>query len=96
MSNAKYYLAIDNGTQWFSAAFRFIENECVERVNLDSHIRGDFFDNILSREIHFYNTFILDNHWRGWSISEKEFNKIKRLMQLKPLVEEYNKLLEYE
>lgn len=91
----KYYLAIDETVQWFRAAFRFEEDTLIERVDVDTHISGEFLNEIFAREQHFTNKRIADNIWGGWSISEKEFYRIKRIVQLQSLVDEYNRLLEY-
>lgn len=91
----KYYLAVDESVQWFCAIFKFENDTLIEKVNVSTSIVGDFLNNIFSREQHFTYKKLDNDLWSGWTISENEFNRIKKLVQLRPYVEEYNKLSQY-
>jgi hypothetical protein len=96
----KYYLMIDNSTQW---EFLVVAEDEPNSISLQagkwdiSKVDCDFIQNLCSREETFHSkTFRWGGTYRGWAISEKEFSKIKRLLELKPLVEEFKKLSSYE
>lgn len=99
---SKFYLVTDNSVQWFSAILKTKEDgiEVVECKLLDNLVRGPFLSNIFGREIHFGNrkfTGAIDgnvNPSYGWSISEDEYNKICRLIDLSVYVAEFNKLIQ--
>jgi len=108
MDNLKHFLIVDNSVQWFSAIISIKEKDLDENPeslpvyesdNLDSSIQGELLSNIYTRALHFkHRKFFgrisspLDFSY-GWAISEKEFNLVKRLIELKPLFNEYNEIL---
>jgi len=92
----KYYMMVDNSVQWATIVIKIEENDNQETVidsfDLSNKIEGDFVSNITSRELHFSNRTYLNGWWSGWSISEHEYCVLKRLQELRILVEEYNSL----
>lgn len=105
MDKIKYFLIVENGCQWQSAVVSCIENDKTkyphyaydylveECYDLDFSIKGKTHDSICSRELHFGNKlFNVVGHCYGWTISKVEFDTLKRMVELKPYVDEYNKL----
>lgn len=98
MKDINYYFIIDNSFQWFSyivALKQISENDwrTVELISFDSTISGDFLNNILNRETHFMNRRINNEYYFGWSLSQKEFLRLKRIIELYPMAQEYRQLL---
>jgi len=86
----KYYLMVDNGCQWETVIIKIDENDkVVDNEQLNGQIQGPFIKNIADRELHFSNRQYLNNWWYGWSISEKEYNTLKRLVTLYFSYKEY-------
>jgi hypothetical protein len=99
-----YYIIHDNSMGWCSYVVKVydqpeIEHKwVVEAHDLDNKITGGFVSNIFKREVHFTNRFyrgagIITCSYFGWSISEEEFNKLKRIIELRDMVEEYYQIL---
>ena len=97
MEPLKYYFLIDNSVQWFAAVVVCAPDKTQRLTNLPNGLDGPFIANILNREANFTNKkFGHDNQsWQGWSISEKEYNRIIDLINLHPSVERFNKLINY-
>lgn len=90
----KYYFIVDNNVQWFSKIVAIGENEQTTEIrDIPSDIEGEMLSNIFDRELHFHNKRINGDTYYGWTISTTEFNKIKRLVELRSGVEEYHKIL---
>ena len=108
MSKTRYYFATDSGTQWFSALIAIPHKDEVDDANSDTwpqgvvtdvpiEIFGGFLGNICQRdprEIPPFNGWIERRSW-GWSLSELEYNRVKRLVELLPAKKEYDKLSAY-
>ncbi len=103
-----HFLLFDNSVQWFTAICRVKANECdmtgYERsvvgngatlIDIPAAVGGGFLTNLSARPIAFSNRHYGDNTWAGWAISEAEFWRVKRLVELHPLVEEFSKLSSY-
>lgn len=106
MNKEKYYLIVESGFQWQVEAIEATENDKTKEphyaydyiikkgIDVSRCDRCGFFEQIYSREMHFTNKlFSNNNHCYGWTISKKEFDTIKRIAELRPLVEEYNRLV---
>lgn len=96
-----YYLAIDNCGQWFGKIFSYDKekNKVVEEEALSNDVFNCSYIryNILFRENHPINKDnILFNEWAVWTISEIEYNRIKRLNALSANYNEYVKLSSVE
>lgn len=106
MNKEKYYLIVENGCQWQVYAVECVENDKIKEpkysydflvkkwIDIHQVDNEPFFRQIYEREQHFGNKFFEGNiHCYGWTISKKEFETIKRIAELRPLVEEYNRLV---
>lgn len=105
-----YSLIIDNSTQWFSYLIKYVECDPMikqyhiqENYLLDSDMEryNQFISNIYSRPFSFNNVRFdipgdSNQTFNGIHISEKEFNRVKKMIDLWPKVVEYNKLKTYE
>ncbi|MDP2692445.1 MAG: hypothetical protein Q8O88_02260 [bacterium] len=91
----KYYLAVDNSTQWETVLIAVDDNN-EDKISffqhVDSGICGPFIHSICSRELHFGDKKFYNKTYYGWTLSEVEFNKIKRMIDLYPEYLEYLKL----
>ncbi len=101
MSDLKYYFLHDNSCGWQSVIVSVTDEQLrehyinwpTEYIEIDYSISGKFLTNILSREVHFNNRHFRNNYWSGWSISNAEFDKLKRIAEIYPVVCEYQRLL---
>ena len=108
MNDVKYYLIVDNSFGWQCYAVECQKNDktkyphyshdflTINAINVNFNDKGLFFSEIYSREIHFLNkTFsnLSNLSYYGWTISKKEFDTIKRICELRPAIEEYNRLV---
>jgi len=90
----KYYLIIDNATQWFQNAIAVdSEDKIHSNICVDFKINGPFLNSIYEREVHFWDRSFLGQSCYGWTISKKEFETIKRLVELYPQYMEYIKTI---
>ena len=96
----KYYLLHDNSTQWFIKLIELEDGADVKEgdtpqirdfVDVDLGIRGPYIASIFEREPHFTSRTYYGYSYVGWTISQKEFQYIKRLTELYPLYLEYIK-----
>ena len=97
----RYYLVSDVGTQWFHYLISKTDTEVVEVHDMHPlhAIKSTLLSNIYAREP--ISKWLELRHGRlalgggdfgGWTISELEFNRIKRLLELAPAVDEFHKL----
>lgn len=98
----KYAIVSDNSVGWFHYAVRIDETEkepcfqCKEGHDL-RNISNDWLNNLFARPESFGNMLIAVpghhcmNFYGSW-ISEYEFNRVKRMAELQPALEEYAKL----
>jgi hypothetical protein len=105
MNDLKYFLVVEANMQWQSGIVSAIINDktkfpcfsydyLVEEYYENFNMRGKLISNICERELHFqYKSFSQIGSCYGWTISKNEFDKLKRAVELKPLVEEYNRLV---
>lgn len=106
MNALKYFLVVENGCQWQSAIIAAKDNDKTksphyaydyineQHYDLDLNIGGKFCYNICGRELHFGNKFFANiGFCYGWTISKYEFDTLKRMIELKPFVDEYNRLM---
>lgn len=91
-----YYLLFDNSTQWFSAVIKtpkYEESNFHRPIDLDSKlIETEFLANLFNRKEIFNNRQYGNNTWRGWAISEYEYDRVLKLKELLPSVKEFNRL----
>lgn len=86
----KYYLIVDNGTQWFTKALALNDSDAVHEVfDIDIGIKSPFMQSIFERETHFTNRLFIDNHYYGWTISKMEYDRLKKMVELYPKHKEY-------
>lgn len=92
----RYYLVVDESTQWF---FRIIEvdheDEIITQWNIPAALHSGALISVCEREVHFRSRkfkkdFYADFYY-GWTISKKEFESIKRQIELHPNYMEYVK-----
>lgn len=99
----KYYFIHDNCMQWFSYIVEidgepdkdggYDHKQVKKMLEVPTEISGDFLRNILSRETHFSNRRINNTSYYGWALSEAEFKRIAKIVELLPSHREYLKLL---
>lgn len=102
----KYYLCTDFGTGWLSGIYKKVteynvltevEEETKDCEYLDlpqSTLSTEFVSNLFCRES-FDQTiriFRQSGSWLAVSISEYEYNRVKKLIELNKYVVEFNKL----
>ncbi|MEK6882071.1 MAG: hypothetical protein AABY22_20815, partial [Nanoarchaeota archaeon] len=93
-NNLKYYLGIEANCQWQTVLFSETEDaDLVESFDIPSDIKGPILSNIFNRETFFSYKSVKSDFYYGWTISQLEFNKIKRALELYPLVQEYYRSL---
>lgn len=90
----KCYLGIENGCQWQTIVFSESETGELHWADLPSNISGEFLTNLMSKEHHFQNKIVNGNHYLGWTISVKEYDRLRKIIDLYPKHKEYLKLLE--
>lgn len=104
--NITHYLITDSGTQWFSYIVSKQDEKLIEVFEVSSLIcvQSTLLSNIYGRET--INGGVLDEkmkfydprlscgggYFGGWAISKLEFDRIKRMLELKPSVDEFNKI----
>lgn len=97
----RYYLVSDIGTQWFHYLIAKTETEVVEVYDMSAinGIKSTLLSNIYDREpiekwlkLNDHRLSLGGGDFVGWTISELEFNRIKRLIELAPAVDESFKL----
>jgi hypothetical protein len=96
-----YYLITDMGTQWFHYLVSKDGEKIVDVHDMSPINRADstLLSNIYGREpVHglpdFHDGRLINGGgmFGGWSISELEFGRIKRMLELAPAVSEFNKI----
>ena len=91
----KYYLIVDNSTQWTTWIIKTDEDfNTIEEYPLDNFTSPLIVD-ICQRDLSFTNKYIRCDYYYGWSISPKEFARLKRIYELYPMYKEYLKLIDY-
>jgi len=94
--SAKFYLIHDNSVQWFTKIIEIDdkdENKIWQCYDVPNGINGPFLNSICERELHFTNRTFYNDSYFGWTISKKEFEHLKSLVELYPKYLEYIKLL---
>jgi hypothetical protein len=97
----KYYLGIDEGTQWFYYLIKSETDGKAEKIDLNSDVaRTEFCQNLLNKDSYGRKEFkgIYDTvfGYVVWPISEKEFDKLKRMCDLVQSWREFQKLAKYD
>ena len=93
----KFAILTDSSMQWFSYIVCISNSgEAIEWYKLDNKISNDYLSSILSRGTNFNNLILVIpgetcNVFYGTWISEYEFRRIRRMIELYPSVEEYYK-----
>lgn len=98
----RYYILVDESTQWFSKLVALEEGakEPREQIDIPQRVmRGRFFANIFERAP-LEKTLLLygqmgGQSWGGWNISPMEYKRIFRIIELCAAEQEYQKLQEY-
>lgn len=95
----KYALLIDNSVQWFTYLVALSETgECVGHHSVPNNLHNDYLANFWSVPVTFNNLRLsIPNYgssetWCGYWISEYDYSRLKRLIELHPQVEEYQRL----
>jgi hypothetical protein len=88
----KYAILIDSNVQWFIGLATLDEEKNV--LGFDAYSdKGvwdcEFFSNIFEREIFYYDIGFDNGTWHGWSISKREYEKTKQIMELYPKHKEF-------
>lgn len=105
----RHYLLADDSVQWFVklARVEIDPNDPVKTGDFPRHVseelidvptevdRCDFLGNIYAREAQFGSRRFRGETYGWWSISEAEYMRIKRLIELTPSVSEFNRLAAY-
>lgn len=102
----KHYILFDESVQWFAAVATLGKRTVWEngRVWYEHELFHDipppmwnhpFISNLTAREPAFTNTNVKDNTWTGWSVSEAEADRVRKLVSLRSQVDEYNRLASY-
>jgi hypothetical protein len=97
-----YYLVTDIATQWFQYSVSLDSTKkVVDVIDLRDFVRvpSTLLSNIYGREaiteslrLQDYRLVNSGGDFYGWTISELEFNRIKRMVELMPAVQEFNKI----
>jgi hypothetical protein len=102
--NIEYALIIDVSTQWFAYLVKYKNTNGHKEELLYHHIPSrldrdnPFIGNIYRRKLSFsYERFDIDHQeYYGWHLSDLEYNKIKRMIDIYPTVMEFERLKKYE
>lgn len=105
---SRYYLVVDNATQWFTRLVRVDygrwneggqPKEQEEKTVIEDVptliLSRPFLSNVYNREPAFAHRYFRGDDYYGWTLSEWEYHRIARLIALTPSVEEFNKLAGY-
>lgn len=97
----KYALITDNSVQWFSYLVKITDDgRLYEKILIPNNLNNDFMGNLCKRGLCFVN-FKFTNDvlpsemtgtWYGNFISEYEFNRVKKMLDLYPMVKEFERL----
>lgn len=94
----KYALLTDNSVQWFTDIVSILDTgEVNDYKELDTEISNEYLSNIFNKELSFTSLKLtipgqsLDT-WYGTWISEYDFKRIARMIELFPAVKEYYRL----
>lgn len=92
----KYALIHDRSVQWFTYLVNLDkDNNILEAEDLDPGIKGSFISNLFNREVSCYLKLDVYGHYGGtdsfacWWISEKEYKRIQRIIELYSTYQEY-------
>lgn len=92
----QYFLLVDQSTQWFCRLVAIPDDTPEKQWNeVPSQMRGDFLSNIYAREMWPKTLELGSESWGGWNISRQEYERIRRMIELWPAVQEYQKLQDY-
>ncbi len=96
-----YYLISDVGTQWFHYLISTEGDKVIEYADVSTPVGSTpYLCNIYRREMYFgYRQFetigqMQRGPFYGWTISDAEFARVRRLVQLETWVNEYKILAE--
>lgn len=101
LNQMTYYLLTDTGTQWFHYLVSKDGETFKEVFDMRdlNHLQSTLLANIYDRELMDRNLPVTDYRivmgcggFYGWTISYLEFSRIKRLLELSPAIQEFNKL----
>lgn len=108
MKNITHALLIDEDCQWLAYIVKFDQiklmeiNQVEEYLELPSQMdkENPFISNIYNRDINHYRITLQPsingiNGFYGWSLSELDYNRIKRMITLWPSLQEYKNIVKY-
>lgn len=99
-NNPKYAVLVDTGTQWFSYLVQYKDGGAIEHTELSARMESPFLSNLLDREPDLNLEMNLrgepSNSYYGWSVSKKDYMRLKKLIELHPIYLEYLRLGEYK
>lgn len=94
------YLLFDNSVQWFAALSRVLvepqdssHNTTVHRDVPLSLCETPFIRNLTNREATHEHLMVHGQGWTAYALSEAEFGRIMRILDLQPAVTEHAKLI---
>jgi hypothetical protein len=94
----KYALITDNSVQWFHYLVCISDTgEAIEWYDLDIKIKNNYLSNLYNRGVNFDNLYLVlpgqvNHHFYGNWISEYEFQRVRKMIELFPSVQEYEKI----
>lgn len=107
MNKDKFYILLDTNCFTFEKIVRvhYIDNKywqnqgdekqlrCEEDHDINLRMKSEYINNLFNREEISGGYRSNDGkHWQSWTISEREFNYAKKLIELYKVVEEFNLL----
>lgn len=92
------YLLFDNSVQWFGAVARVAQQRDSDHAGAFREVPSDlwncpFVSNLTAREPHHFNLPVNRQTWMAWALSEAEFGRLVRILDLQPSVVEQRKLV---
>lgn len=103
-----HYLVGDDSVQWFAKLVRVdlqtpataasesgVAVTAMDSIDVPNALSGAFLLNVYAREYSATRVLVEGQVWRGWSLSEAEYRRIARLVELHPAVEEFKRLAAY-
>ncbi len=93
----RHFLLFDDSTHWHAAIakVRVDDNSRTVPIDLPGEVDGPFVCNLMARDRSLRNETFGDRCWQGWSISEREWNRLARAAALVEDVREFNRLRDY-
>ena len=94
----KYALITDNSLQWFSFIIALSESDDIlESYHIDSKMNNEYLTNLFNRQTSFFSKMLtLPTHQTDWYsgiwISEYDFLRVRKMTELWPALEEYERL----